>query len=77
MGGAERVRTTWVSEVSVPTLPANTTYGMPQAGPSMGSQRETMPGSIGPLTMARLIDSPCTATSDDVPEGPGHILDGP
>lgn len=66
-----------MSEVSVPTLPANTTYGMPQADPSMGSQRETMPGSIGPLTMARLIDSPCTATSDDVPKGPGHILDGP
>jgi hypothetical protein len=66
LDGADSVRTTSVSDLSDPTLPAKTTYGMPRAGPSTGSHSETMPGSIGPRTIARRIESPWTATSEEV-----------
>src|SRR5680860_786429 len=39
---------------------------MPVAGPSIGSQSDTIPGNIGPRTIAWRISRPSAATSDDV-----------
>ena len=46
------VRTTSTRDCSSPTLPANTTNGIARAGPSCGSHSDTIPGSIGPATIA-------------------------
>ena len=60
------LRVTSARDWSSPTLPAKTMYGMPLAGPSTGSHRLTMPGSMGPRTIAWRISRPWAATSEDV-----------
>src|SRR6266508_2141671 len=58
--------TTSARAPSSPTLPANTTYGIPGATPSTADQTETIPGSRVPRTQARRMPRPRVATSLDV-----------